>query len=101
MGDERIAEFQDLGSEEKTLRLVENVSSRGVQTLTPNSEGSHAEAMKEIREVIDKHYGPSIEKVAPEFHEPVVERLVLRSDTLPHMEYTLVEEMVTLALGEE
>jgi hypothetical protein len=39
--------------------------------------------------------------VAPEFHEPVVERLVLRSDTLPHMEYTLVEEMVTLALGEE
>lgn len=97
MGNDRIAELQDLGAENKTLRRVEDVSTRGVATLTPGADGSHAEAMKEIREVIDRHYGGSVERVAPEFHEPVVERIVLRGDTLPHMEYTLVEEMISLS----
>jgi hypothetical protein len=99
MAPQKLAELQDLGSDSKILRREEDVSARGVESLVPDEGESHLEAMKEIREVIDEHYGDQIEDIAPAGHEAVVERIVLRSETVPHVEYTLVEELVEL--GEE
>lgn len=85
-------QFQDLGELQPTIRTVDGVGANGVARLIPDDDKSHVEALEDIREVIDEHYGERIEDLAEDGQEVVIERVVLRSDDLPHIEYRLVDE---------
>lgn len=87
-------EMQDLGEATRTIRPAREVGGSGVATLVPNEDASHLEAMEEIRAIIDEYYGESIDRVVDnDGDRVVVERLVVNSDDLPHMEYSIVSEI--------
>jgi len=86
-----VEEFQDLGDLCSTIRKREDVGVNGVLRLQPDGDGSHAEAMEDIRDVIDEHYGERIDLVVDEDEKIIIERAVILSDNLPYIEYQLVE----------
>lgn len=87
-----VAQLQDLGDATVTVRRHDEVGSNGVARLLPDDDGSHLDALADIREVIDEHYGERIQALADDDEEAIIERVVLRSDDLPHIEYRVVEE---------
>lgn len=87
-----IEEFQDLGDLGPTIRDGESVGVNGVLRLQPDGDASHAEAMEDIREVIDEHYGERIDSVVDEDEKIIIERAVILSDNLPYIEYQKVDE---------
>lgn len=90
--DEPVRNFQDLGESTVTIRKWDEVGANGVARLIPDDDGSHLDALADIRETIDKHYGERIEDLADDGQEVIIERVVLRSDDLPHIEYRVATE---------
>lgn len=89
--DEAVRDFQDLGDATVTIRRWDEVGANGVARLIPDDDGSHLDALEDIRATIDEHYGERIQDLADDDQEVIIERVVLRSDDLPHIEYRVVE----------
>lgn len=92
MEDEPIEQLQDLGELQPTIRRVSEVGANGVARLIPDDNKSHIEALEDIRGTIEEHYGERIDDLAADDQEVVIDRVVLRADDLPHIEYRLVAE---------
>jgi demethoxyubiquinone hydroxylase (CLK1/Coq7/Cat5 family) len=88
-----IVELQDLGEIGPTIRPDNMVSSSGVATLTLDDESSFIDSMDALREVLDEHYGDHLEELSSEDEKLVIERVVLRSDEHPYIEFNVVEEL--------
>jgi hypothetical protein len=88
-----VKQLQDLGDATVKVRPADDVGARGVTRLIPDDDGNHLNALEEIREVLDEHYGERIEEIANDGTEVVVERVVLPADDLPYIEYRLVDEV--------
>lgn len=86
-----VFEFQDLGEIGQTLRTADEVGPAGVNTLVPDDDASHIKAMQEIRSVLDKHYGDSIQRLHDADKRIVIERVTFKSGASPHIEYRIVE----------
>jgi hypothetical protein len=86
-----VEQFQDLGDVGKTLRTVDEVGGEGVSPLLPDGAGDHTAAIEEIREIVDEHYGDSLDELSGDDEKLVIERLVLPSDCVPHIEYRIVD----------
>ena len=85
--------FQDLGELTQIVRTPEGTGPSGVETLLPDEPANHGEALEEIRAVIDEYYSESLDRLADENERVVVERLVVPSNDLPHIEYKIVDEV--------
>lgn len=86
-----IEEFQDLGELKQTIRTIDEVGPSGVEPLVPDDSASHGEALQNLRAVIDEYYGDHLDRLANEDEEVIIERLVVLSDDLPYIEYSIVE----------
>lgn len=86
-----VEEFQDLGNLSQTIRTVDEVGPSGVEPLVPDDATSHGEALQNLRAVIDEYYGDHLDRLADEDEEVIIERLVVLSDDLPYIEYSIVE----------
>lgn len=83
--------FQDLGTLEATIRTEDAIGPSGVNVLQPDEEKSHIEAVAQIREIIDEHYGESIARLSEDDERVIINRAVIRAETVPHIEYTVVD----------
>jgi hypothetical protein len=92
-GNELLHEYQDLGESKKLIRRPEETGRSGVEVLVPDG-GSQTEALEQIRDVIDEHYGNNLDRLCDDDERVVINRLVLQSDDLPHIEYRIVDEDV-------
>lgn len=90
---DEIEEFQDLGDLKSTLRRSESVGPSGVESLVPDEGKTFAEAQAAFREVVEEYYGDNLDRLAGEDEEALIERIVVKSDDVPHIEYTVVEEI--------
>jgi hypothetical protein len=89
----QVTELQNLGELTQTIRTEDEVGQSGIESLIPEPDGKHTDAMQEIRSVIDEHYGESVERLAGDGEQVVIERLIVPADDLPHIEYTLVDDV--------
>lgn len=87
-----VEELQDLGELTQTIRKEDDVGPSGVNVLVPDEAEEHADAISEIRSIIDEHYGDTLDRLSGEGERVVIERLVVQSDDLPHIEYRLVTD---------
>jgi len=86
-----VEQFQDLGDLGQTLRLSEEVGGAGVEPLLPDDSGSHTSAIQKFRQIVDEHYGDNLERFAGDGEKVLIERLVVPSDDVPHIEYRVVD----------
>ena len=89
--DSTVKTFQDLGEVAQSVRFTEECGPRGVASLIPD-DGSHIDAMGNIRDIIDEYYGDNIDRIADDDQRVIIERLVVPSDDLPYIEYQLVDD---------
>lgn len=92
MKDEPIEQLQHLGDLQPKIRRVGDVGGNNVSRIIPDDDKSHIGAVENIRETIEEHYGDCIANLAGDEQEVVIERVVVRNDDLPHIEYRLVAE---------
>lgn len=85
-------ESQDLGDVTVTIRPQDKAGPTGVESLIPDDNGSHIDALEEIRSIIDENYGNHIDSISDDGENVLIERLTLPSDDLPHIEYRIIEE---------
>lgn len=85
--------FQDLGDATLTIRNLDDIGPSGIAQLVPDDDGDHLGALEEIREVLEENYGEQLDKLTDDDEKLIVERAVLRSDELPHIEYRVVDEV--------
>lgn len=89
----QLNEFQDLGDLQLKLRSIEDTGPSGVEPLYPDDDKSHVEALEKIRDIVDEHYGEMFDRLCDDDEEVVIERLVLKSDDVPYIEYQVVDKM--------
>lgn len=87
-----VNQFQDLGDLSQKIRLITETGPSGVETLMPNDGVGHGEAMSDFRQVLESHYGNQLSELAGDDEQVIVQRIVLKSDEMPHIEYQLVDE---------
>mgnify|MGYP006876388947 CR=1 FL=1 len=87
-----VMQLQDLGERSPTIRGDSEVGPNGVARLIPDDDKSHIAALEDIRETIEQHYGDRIDSLVNDEQAICIDRVVLRADDLPHIEYTLVAE---------
>lgn len=92
MSEDFARQFQDLGELKSIVREPEDIGASGVEPLLPDDAARHGEALSDIRAVVDEYYGDHLDHISGEGERVVIERLVVPSNDLPHIEYQLVEE---------
>ena len=85
--------FQDLGDGTMTIREKNTIGPSGVETLVPDGDTSHIDALEDVRSIIDDYYGESIDNLCDDDEKVVIERVVFQSEALPHIEYTVVDDI--------
>jgi len=91
--DALVQQFQDLGELTQIIRMPDETGPSGVETLLPDEPANHSEALQELRAVIDEYYSESFDRLADDDERVIVERLVVPSNDLPHIEYKIVDEV--------
>lgn len=88
---EDIVQLPDLG-EGVVIRREQSIGTSGVIQLTTDTDSSrYMEAMEEIRDVLEKHYGHRFADVVDDDEQMVIDRFVARSDDVPYIEYQTVD----------
>jgi len=87
-----VQQFQDLGELKQVVRMPDETGASSVEILLPDEPANHGEALAEIREVVDKYYGGSFDRLTEEDERVIIERLVVPSDDLPRIEYQIVDD---------
>lgn len=88
-----LEEFQDFGEIKPIIRSTDMVGASGVQSITPDEDKSFADASEAFREVLDEYYSEWLDNIEQEDERLVIERLILQSDDIPYIEYTIVDEL--------
>lgn len=90
---EGVIELQDLGELKSTIRTVEGVGPTGVEPLMPDEGTSFGEASEAFRGVLEEYYGDNLDRLAGEDERVLIERVVVKADDVPYIEYTIVDEL--------
>lgn len=90
--DQEFESFQDLGEMRQRIRSQDGIGSTGVEVLPPDDDGNHGEALAEIREVVDEHYGDHISELEGDDEILVIEKISFRSDGLPYILYQRIDD---------
>lgn len=89
---ERVEELQDLGDLSPIILKEEDTGPGGVEPLVTDDGKGFGEASEAFREVLDEYYGDRLDELAGDGERVLVDRLVVPSDDVPHVEYQIVEE---------
>lgn len=91
-GNRILHEYQDLGELKKVIRQPKETGASGVEMLVPD-DGRQIEALEQVSDAIHDHYGNSLDRLCDDDQRVIIERVTFRSDDLPYIEFTVVDEV--------